>query len=77
MVIFHNYVSHYQRVIFQMIYQPIPEVGTQSISPLFWAIQSGALHSARAMCLGSARKEKISGGDTLWLIYGAYMVNLC
>lgn len=24
-------------------------VGTQSISPLFWAIQSGALHSARAM----------------------------
>ena len=29
------------------------KVGTQSISPLFWAIQYGALNSARAMMLGS------------------------
>lgn len=27
-------------------------MGTQSISPLFWAIQYGALNSARAMMLG-------------------------
>ena len=33
------------------------EVGTQSISPLFWAIESGALNSARAMSLGRQRSS--------------------
>eukprot|EP00913_Durusdinium_trenchii_P027454 g25749.t1 len=32
-------------------------VGTQSISPLFWAIESGALNSARAMSLGRQRSS--------------------
>ena len=59
----------------------ITEVGTQSFSPLFWAIQSGSLNSAKAMLqelfLGffwGARMEKLSHVE-LWRAFHSYSVS--
>ena len=41
-------VAIFMFVVFIVLIYACPEVGTQSISPLFWAIESGSLNCGKA-----------------------------